>query len=235
MVYSSIVMHELCYATSEFPNKEFKYQGVIISNCDLHIDSYKPADKPMYYGGNNHGSIVEIKGDWYIFYHRHTNGDAFNRQGCIEGVSFDEHGMISQVEMTSCGVNGGPLVGKGEYPAYLACNLFAKDDQMYTGGFGGGAWLDSRFPKITQDGRDGDEEVGYIANMVDSATAGFKYFNCDGIRQVTVKVRGYCNGEFEIKTAWDGPVLGTIPVHFTNEWKNIRRTLPFQTAGRLCI
>lgn len=67
--------------------------------------------------------------------------------------------------------------------------------------------------------RDGDEEVGYIANMVDSATAGFKYFNCDGIRQVSVKVRGYCNGEFEIKTAWDGPVLGTIPVHFTNDWK----------------
>ncbi|PAD32936.1 family 43 glycosylhydrolase [Paenibacillus sp. 7523-1] len=219
LVYSSIVMHELCYATSKFPNKGFEYQGVIISNCDLHIDSYKPADKPMYYGGNNHGSIVEIHEDWYIFYHRHTNGDAFNRQGCIERISFDEHGLISQVEMTSCGVNRGPLVGKGEYPAYLACNLFAKDDQMYTGGFGGGAWLDSRFPKITQDGRDGDEEVGYIANMVDSATAGFKYFNCDGIRQVTVKVRGYCNGEFEIKTAWDGPVLGTIPVHFTNEWK----------------
>lgn len=90
LVYSSIVMHELCYATSRFPNKGFTYQGVIVSNCDLHIDSYKPADKPMYYGGNNHGGIVEINGDWYVFYHRHTNGDAFNRQGCIEKISFEE-------------------------------------------------------------------------------------------------------------------------------------------------
>lgn len=219
LVYSSIVMHELCYATSLFPNRGFTYQGVIISNCDLHIDSYKPADKPMYYGGNNHGSIEEINGDWYVFYHRHTNGDAFNRQGCIEKISFEEDGSIPQVEMTSCGPSGRPLEGKGEYPAYLACNLLTRDDQKYTGGFGAGAWLDSRFPKITQDGRDGDEEVGYIANMVESATAGFKYFDCKGIRQVSIKVRGYCHGAFEVKTAWDGPVLGTIPVHFTNHWK----------------
>ncbi|QLG42465.1 family 43 glycosylhydrolase [Paenibacillus sp. E222] len=219
LVYSSIVMHELCYATSTFPNKGFEYQGVIVSNCDLHIDAYKPADKPMYYGGNNHGSVVEINGDWYIFYHRHTNGDAFNRQGCVEKISFEEDGSIPQVEMTSLGLNGGPLEGKGEYSAYLACNLFTKDDQLYTGGFGQGAWLDSRFPKITQDGRDGDEETGYIANMVESATAGFKYFDCNGIRQVRIKVRGYCNGVFEVKTAWDGPVLGVIPVHFTNDWK----------------
>ncbi|MDR6717129.1 family 43 glycosylhydrolase [Paenibacillus sp. 2003] len=219
LVYSSIVMHELCYATSLFPNRGFTYQGVIVSNCDLHIDSYKPADKPMYYGGNNHGSIVEISGDWYVFYHRHTNGDAFNRQGCIEKISFEEDGSIPQVEMTSCGPSGRPLEGKGEYPAYLACNLLTGDDQKYTGGFGAGVWLDSRFPKITQDGRDGDEEVGYIANMVESATAGFKFFDCRGIRQVSIKVRGYCHGVFEVKTAWDGPVLGTIPVHFTNHWK----------------
>jgi hypothetical protein len=120
--------------------------------------------------------------------------------------------------MTSCGPNGGPLVGQGEYPAYLACNLFCKDESLYTGGFGSGAWLDSRFPKITQDGKDGDEEVGYIANMTDSATAGFKYFHCQGIKKVKIKVRGYSRGVFEIKTAWDGPVLGEIPIQFANIW-----------------
>lgn len=217
-VYSSVVMHELCYATSKYPTKGFEYQGVIVSNCDLHIDSYKPADKPMYYGGNNHGSIVEINGEWYIFYHRHTNGNAFNRQGCLERISIEEDGTIAQVEMTSCGPNGGPLEGRGEYPAYLACHLFTQVDQMYTGGFGNGAWLDSSFPKITQDGRDGDEETGYIANMVDSATAGFKYFDCNGIRKVSIKVRGYGKGYVEVKTAWDGTVLGTIPVDYTNVW-----------------
>lgn len=219
LIYSSVTMHELCYATSKRPTGDFVYRGVIISNCDLHIDTYKPAGKPMYYGGNNHGSIVEAGGKWYIFYHRHTNGTAFSRQGCMEPIAFLEDGTIPQAEITTSGPNGGPLIGRGEYPAYLACHLFSRDEEIYTGGFGPmGAWMDGRFPKITQDGRDGDEETGYIANMTDSATAGFKYFRCEGIRRITIKVRGYCQGAFEIKTSWDGPVLGTIPVGFTNVW-----------------
>ena len=59
-IYSSIAMHELCYATSRHPMKDFVYGGVIVSNNDMHIDSYKPAGKPMCYGGNNHGSIVKM-------------------------------------------------------------------------------------------------------------------------------------------------------------------------------
>ncbi len=216
-IYSSIVYHELCYATSKYPRKGFKYQGVIVSNNDLHIDSYKPSDKPMYYGGNNHGSIVEIKGTWYIFYHRHTNGTNFSRQGCIERIEFLDDGTIPQVEMTSCGPNGGALTGRGEYPAYIACNLFCKDEEKYTGD--PGVWMDSRFPKITQDGKDGDEETGYIANLRDSAAAGFKYFDCAGIKKVKIKVRGYCRGEFLVKTSWNGTALGKIPVDYTNIWK----------------
>ncbi|HOB08352.1 MAG TPA: family 43 glycosylhydrolase [Limnochordia bacterium] len=205
-IYSSISMHELCYATSKHPTKDFKYQGVIVSNCDRHIDTYKPADMPAYVPGNNHGSIVEINGDWYIFYHRHTNGTWFSRQGCLEKIKFNADGTIPQVEITSCGGIDQPLEGKGEYPAYLACHLFYPDEPR-------------RFPKITQDGRDGDEEPGYIADMHDSATAGFKYFDCKGIKQVSIKVRGYCRGYFEVKTAWDGEVLGKIPVEFSNIWK----------------
>jgi len=219
LIYSSVAMHELCYATSSSPTGGFQYQGVIISNSDLHIDSYKPANQPMYYGGNNHGSIVEINDKWYIFYHRHTNGTAFCRQGCLEPITFQENGTIPQVEMTSCGPNGGPLVGKGEYAAYLACNLFYKDQAIYTGGFGAGVWMDSRFPKVTQDGKDGDEEVGYIANLTDSATAGFKYFDCKGVKKISINVRGYSQGSFQVKTTWDGPVLAEIPVGFTNVWK----------------
>jgi len=219
LIYSSISMHELCYATSLHPTRDFTYGGVIVSNCDLHVGTYKPADKPIYYGGNNHGSLVEIDGRWHVFYHRHTNGTAFCRQGCFEPVKFDGEGRIHQVEITTSGPNGGPLEGRGEYPAYLACHLFRREDAMYTGGFGPeGAWMDARFPKITQDGRDGDEEIGYIANMTESSTAGFKYFRCEGVRKVKIKTRGYCQGAFGVKTSWDGPVLGSIPVRSTNVW-----------------
>ncbi|WP_070000398.1 family 43 glycosylhydrolase [Cellulosilyticum sp. I15G10I2] len=213
-IYSSIAMHELCYATSKYPTKSFTYRGVIVSNNDLHIDSYKPENKPMFYGGNNHGSIVEINENWYIFYHRHTNGSNFSRQGCMEQIEIFDNDTIPQVEMTSCGPNGEALIGHGEYPAYLACNLFCQDEEKYTGDL----WMDSQFPKITQDGKDGDEEVGYIANMKDSATAGFKYFDCHAIKKVKIKVRGYCRGAFEVKTSWNGEALGKIPVDFTNIW-----------------
>jgi len=216
-VYSSVVFHELCYATSKYPTKDFVFGGVIVSNSDLHIDTYKPADKPMFYGGNNHGSIVEINGQWYIFYHRHTNGTNFSRQACMEPITFREDGSIPQVEMTSCGPNGGPLEGCGEYPTYLACNLFCSEESLYTDWTA--SWMNNQFPKITQDGKDGDEEIGYIVNMKDSATAGFKYFDCEGIKKVKIKTRGYCKGVFEVRTAWDGPVLGTIPVGFSNIWK----------------
>ncbi len=218
LIYSSILMHELCYATSEHPTKGFVYRGTIVSNCDMGIASYKPINQPMAYAGNNHGSIIEINSKWYIFYHRHTNGTNYSRQGCLEEIKFLEDGTIPQVEMTSCAPNQGPLRGFGAYPAYIACNLFCDEESIYTDFTG--AWMNNQFPKITQDGKDGDEEIGYIANMKASATAGFKYFELKGLKRVRIRVRGYCKGEFEIKTSWNGPVLGKIPVVFSNVWKD---------------
>ena len=210
-VYSSILMHELCYATSKNPTKDFVYGGVIVSNCDLHIDTYKPADMPTAYGANNHGSIVQIGEDWYIFYHRHTNNTWYSRQGCAEKLQIMPDGSIPQVKITSCGLNGGPLEGKGEYPAYLACNLFTDTPSVYVG--------EGNFPRVMQDGRDGDEEVGYIANITDSTTIGFKYFDCHDIREISIWTRGYADGTFEVKTAWDGEVLATLEVQYTNVWE----------------
>lgn len=218
-IYSSIVMHELCYATSKNPLKGFEYQGVIVSNNDLHIDTYKNPETPAYYGGNNHGSIVELNNSWYVFYHRHTNGSNFCRQGCIEKIEVDKNGKIAQVEMTSCGINGAPLVGRGEYPTYIACNLFCDKEAIYSPH---NAFMDNRYPIITQDGKDGDEEMGFIGNMMKSATAGFKYFDFKGVKKITLKVRGYCQGNFQIKTKFNGPVLATINVDFTNVWKEYK-------------
>jgi hypothetical protein len=212
-VYSSSLMTELCYATSKYPTKDFHYGGVIVSNCDLNIDTYKPAEKRMYPSGNNHGSIVEIEGQWYIFYHRQTNGTWYSRQGCIEPISLDETGAIKQVEMTSQGANGKPLVGRGEYPAYIACQLFDEqnsDDSIRHSSHGA---------RITQDGPDGDEEdSSYIVGITDSTIIGFKYFDCQNVKTVTIKTRAYCKGEFAVKLAWDGEALGRIPVISANVW-----------------
>ena len=223
-IYSSQVMHELCYAVSDSLTEGFHYGGVIVSNCDLHIDSYKPAELPTAYGANNHGSIIRIGEKWYVFYHRHTNGTWYSRQGCAEEIQFHEDGSIPQVEMTSCGLNGGPLQGEGEHPAYIACNLFTGEPSVYVGG--------DKFPKIVQEGRDGDEEPGYIANIMDSATAGFKYFVCTGIKKISITTRGYADGVFEIRCKWDGEVLASIKIEYSNVWETYTENIDIPDGVR---
>ena len=211
-VYSSAVMHELCYATSKNPRDGFVYGGVIVSNCDMHIDTYKPADMPAAYGANNHGGFERINGEYYMFYHRHTNNSWYCRQGCAEKIVAKADGTIPQVEITSCGLNGGPLEAKGEYAAYIACNLFVKDKpSMYVG------MADA--PKIVQDGRDGDQELGYIADISQNTVIGYKYFEFKSTKKITITTRGYIYGNYEVRTAWDGPALGTIEVDSSNFWE----------------
>ena len=201
---------------SRKPTGPFDYRGVIISSCDMGIDSYKPAGKPMYYTANNHGSMERIGDDWYIFYHRHTNGTNYSRQGCFEKLRFREDGTIEQAEMTSCG-GVRPLKGEGYYPAYIACHLFTDTETVYVPWSG---WMDDRFPKITQEIEEGGRGIGYIANMRSSATAGFRYFDCRGVKRITIRTKGYARGEMEIRTAWDGEKLGSIPVSYANVWRD---------------
>ncbi|MCR4990376.1 MAG: family 43 glycosylhydrolase [Lachnospiraceae bacterium] len=207
-VYSSEVMHELCYAVSKYPDRDFKYGGVIVSNCDIGIDSYKDAAKPTCFGSNNHGSIIEINNEWYIFYHRHTNGNWFSRQGCLEKIKFQPDGSIKQVEITSCGPNNGPLRDDTEYPAFIACNIFCdKMDEIY---------INAKVPCITQDGADGDPNLGYIKNITPGYTVGFKYFDMKNVKGLYITMQGYGNGYFEVRTAIDGEVLGKIDIHNAN-------------------
>lgn len=215
-IYSSQLFHELCYATSKEPTKGFKYQGVLVSNGDLNIDTYKPADKPMCYCANNHGSMVQIKDSWYIFYHRHTNGTNYSRQGCFEKLVEKENGLFEQAEITSCcGV--APLKGEGEYPTYIACHVFSPYDVTYIPWSG---WMDDRFQKITQEGGDGDENIGYVANMRPDTMVGFKYFDCKGISEIMITTRGYINGQMDVSLSWDGEAIGSIPVQTSNVWMN---------------
>ncbi len=208
-IYSSEVMHELCYAVSEKPDKDFVYAGVLVSNCDIGISTYKPSDKVMAYGGNNHGSIIEINGKWYVFYHRQTNGTWYSRQGCAQYIEKDSNGMFRQAEITSCGLNGKALEGKGVHPAYIACNMYTDKFSLYAG-------EGDSFPKITQDS---SIDTGYIANIQDTATIGFKYFSCKDIKKIKIWTRGYIKGVFEVRLAWDGRCLARIPARFSNIWE----------------
>ncbi len=220
LIYSSQVMHELCYGYSDNPLGPFKYGGVIVSNCDIGIDSYKPAQKPTAFGANNHGSIVQIGDDWYIFYHRQTNNSWYSRQGCAEKISFDENGQIAQVEITSCGLNGGPLKDTYEYSAQIACNIFNDKEQMYVG--------EHHEANITKDHQDGEKDPSYIRDIYENTTIGFKYFDLKDVKGLKITTRGYGKGDFEIRTSIDGEILGKIGVDFCTAWTDSKAefTLP---------
>lgn len=240
-IYSSIQYHNLCYAVSDSPLGGFDFGGTIVSNVDLGISTYKDKDRPMAFIDNNHGSIEYINGQWYVFYHRHTNGNSYSRQGCIEPIEILKDGTIPQVEITSSGPNGAPLNGYGYYPAYIACHIYCNTNIADVVGMTHpGKKRDARFPYLTQDGKDGDEYLGYVANMDDGATAGFKYFECKNTRVVEIKVRGWCKGRYLIMNEPDGEILGSIEVKLSNEWKcytgNIKipdgvQSLYFQYSG----
>ena len=122
--------------------------------------------------------------------------------------------------VTSCGLNGGPLKGKGKYEARIACNLWAKG---HTTGR-----IDGKNPKktleahpyFTQTGKDreGDGDQ-YIANMRDGAVAGFKFFEFDGTQtKLTVTVSGNAKGSFRVSDSPDFENnLAWIPVKTEGE------------------
>lgn len=217
-IYSSQVCRELCYAVSKSPDRDFEYRGVLVDNGDIGIDTYKRADMPGCYCANNHGSIICINGQWYIFYHRHTNGTNYSRQGCFEKLREKPDGGFYQSMITSCGSEA--FTQKGFYPAYLACNLFTDEEELSVPWQG---WMDDRFPKITQEGRDGDEVNGYVCNMRDGARAGFKYFKCTDAKVTSVRTKGYANGNLEVRTAWDGQLLGSFPISYANVWHDTKK------------
>ncbi|MDD4453636.1 MAG: family 43 glycosylhydrolase, partial [Proteiniphilum sp.] len=99
------------YATSKSPMGPYKYGGVIIDNDGCDPNNW-----------NNHGSIVEFKGQWYVFYHRTTHGVVNARKACIEPIYFNEDGSINEVEMTSQGA-GKPLDAFSTIEAERACLL----------------------------------------------------------------------------------------------------------------
>ena len=59
---------------------------------------------------------------------------------------------------------------------------------------------------------------GFIADMSDGSVIGFKYLEFKDAKRITIRTRGYSTGVFEVRTSFDGEVLGTIPVGNRNIW-----------------
>lgn len=188
-IYSTVRSHELAYAVSDDPLSGFTFGGVLISNGDIGL-----SDVLLNYTGNNHGSIENINGQEYIFYHRQTNRNMFSRQACAEKIKFKD-GKFYQAEMTSCGP-APESFGKGEYGAFCACDLFSASGAYQYGFFKKPA---GKHPYFTQKGRDRENDPGqYIANFADGACAVYKYFTFDDAERISVNVKARSDGVMKV-------------------------------------
>lgn len=220
-VYSSLQGNELCYGVAETPAGPFEYRGVIVSNGDL---GYGGNELAVNYTGNNHGGLVEIGDEVYIFWHRQTHGTSFCRQGCADRVHVRPDGTIPQIEITSCGLNRGPLPAKGTYQSYIACHLTEKDRTKVGRVVQSGPGqplpeLPREMPYITEEENETWEKglKPYIANLREGAVAGFKYFAFQGDEtEIGLELRG--TGTVQVLLdGVDGTAVAQLS-HSSQEW-----------------
>lgn len=215
-VYSSKNNHELCYAVSNKPDADFAFGGTLVDLGDLYMGSTDESHASNYLG-NTHGGMLNLNGQWYIFYHRHTNRHGYSRQACAEKLTRTADGHFLQAEVTSCGLNDGPLAGKGRYEARIACNLWSMQG---TGRYDipNPKKVYADHPYFTQSGHDRTENGDqYIANMRDGAVAGFKYFCIEGATAISIETRGAGQGVMEVSTSPNFTTLcASIPIGAEN-------------------
>lgn len=239
-VYSSQRNHELCYAISDYPDRDFVFGGTIVSNGDVGFNGRSDKDR-LNMTGTTHGSIEYINGQWYVFYHRLTHQTDYSRQACAEKITILPDGSIPQVEITSCGLNNGPLVAEGAYPAGICCNL--------TNGsmpHGSNSSFKEHFPHVNhrpvrpvnskenngttvvENARDevylsgGYKKDGmerYVAQIGDGTLIGYKFFDFKGVKKIglTAALSEAGEGEFLVRLAPEGEPVGRIKISSTGE------------------
>lgn len=181
------------YATSKSPLGPFVKGGIIIDNTGCDKETW-----------NNHGSIAEFNGKWYIFYHRSSQASIFSRRACVEPIVFKEDGSIPEVEMTTQGVCA-PLKATSKIEAYRACLL---SGNIRTESVGPGEGSDSW-----------SEHLSFIEN---GNWAAYKYIDFeDGVASFEALVGSLTyGGVIEVRLdSQDGPVLGTCTVPRTGGWQ----------------
>ncbi len=184
--------YTLAYAYSDKPLGPWTYGGTIIDGRAREKDEQGNVIASANVSGNTHGSICEINGQWYVFYHRQSGLNEFARQAMVAPITVKvEEGEggkveISEGEYTSEGfaLNGlnplerhsagiccwytGPKVAIHEWPnntfygSYVETS-YGTDDKF-------AAPYDIR------------NNTNYVVNNTDGSIVGYKYFNFDATK-----------------------------------------------------
>lgn len=216
-IYSSKQNHELCYATSKYPDRDFVFGGTIVSNGDVGINGREEQDR-LNMTGTTHGSIENINDQWYVFYHRLTHKSDYSRQACAEKIFIAEDGSIKQVEITSCGLNNGALIAKGEYPAVIACNITNGNmphgcNSIYT----------ESFPNVTNRG-----EERFIGEISDGTLIGYKYFSFKNAAKLSIVITAAGSGTLTAYKDMGKNEIASFSISPVSDWTELTEEISIE-------
>jgi hypothetical protein len=93
--------YTLAYAYGDHPLGPWTYGGTIIDGRGREISEQGDTIASATVNGNTHGSICEIGGQWYVFYHRQCGLDEFSRQAMVAPITVKvEEGAGGKVEIS---------------------------------------------------------------------------------------------------------------------------------------
>lgn len=179
--------YTLAYAYSNSPLGPFTYGGTIIDGRGRDTNAEGDTIYTATITGNTHGSIIEIGGQWYVFYHRQCGTSEYSRQAMVAPIEVkvtegpDGTVEISEGEYTSEGFAIEGLNPLERHSAGIAC--------YYTGPQG----MKAKFPNFTfsgsyvkperakYDGQSDPYDFGInhnpVVNNTSGSIVGYKYFN----------------------------------------------------------
>lgn len=198
----------LDYAYSDSPLSGWVHGGTIINNSGAVTEKADGTKKRAYQTCNNHGSIAEINGSYYIFYHRGTGTDGYSRQAMLEpiditfeddklyigNIEFDENNNVkscSEAEMTSQGAHTEGLDARKLISAGYACYIDSPDTK------------DRAYIKPIYDKNNPSAPV---VNIKRGTVVGFKYINFGNVSPETLSIRlKPADGKIAVNVFVDSP------------------------------
>ena len=179
--------YTLAYCYSNNPLGPWTYGGTIIDGRGREKKSDGTTIPTATPNGNTHGSICEINGKWWVFYHRQAGTDEYSRQAMVAPIDVevmegnDGYVRISEAEFTSEGFATEGLDPYKQYPAGIACYMTGPTPahQEYPNVHYSGSH--TQVIREQYDGKGDPYDLKYnkcpMVNNTDGSVVGYKYFN----------------------------------------------------------
>lgn len=213
--------YTLAYAYSDSPLGPWTYGGTLIDGRGRDTDAAGNPIVTASPSGNTHGGILEINGQWWVFFHRQTGVREYSRQAMVAPidveVTADGKVVISEGEMTSEGFEINGLNPYKRYPAAIASH-YTGPTPAYQEGYEvrySGPYIDTLYianpEEVKHRAYDLDINYNPMVNFTSGSTIGYKYFNFDGLE-------GRKDAKLVLDMIPEGPE-GTVKVWISAPWK----------------